>query len=607
MFLVQLKGTDVADLSHELSIRFKVDTLTYYRKLDLPVMIVLFHSPSGQFFWKWAHEVDTYYAERGQDYITVRMLENVTWVSATPSLIEKDLLQFRGLRSPSIHLPQTFSVIMRGDQFHGTSRAMVESALASVAADVSDFVSLSRENPAGAHPSIVIDNAAIVVSLSGLSTTTLHTTAYPSELVTTKLSHDILTAVALVFDGTGHSHVAAQIACRHLDKSTLLSTPAIFFAVLRAIAKGHRFTDGLRLAEALLRPEMLLLAQVLLIPALMHGKSLQTSETEYLRHLMKRVIEGFEAAGMNAQAATAHYNLGNHLRAQGYPYQKAALKQYQLASKLDPLYRERHYFWREVGGVLFGLDRFGFSARAYERAIRLGGGSDCVALRADALMFAGRYSEADELFVKYMKAESRPDTEWVLKSIALPRIMELSGVEKQVRVPRDALRLADVKELRPEAKESSLLEALRKDALSGLAWFNLGVESHPSKPDEALFSFLIAGLVQRNDVEAWAHAALMCIGSSKYRQLAGAIAVMAYRINSQRFLDEARNLAERQGPEFPTDKALGVLWEIVSSEERPKVGFEFRILGEGASFQSTQLGPNLTRKTTTGNESNETE
>jgi hypothetical protein len=38
-------------------------------------MIVLIHAPTKQFFWKWAYEVDTYYAERGQEYMTVRVSE----------------------------------------------------------------------------------------------------------------------------------------------------------------------------------------------------------------------------------------------------------------------------------------------------------------------------------------------------------------------------------------------------------------------------------------------------------------------------------------------------------------------------------------------------
>jgi Domain of unknown function (DUF4365) len=50
MFLVQLKGTDLPEVNDALSIQFKLDTLAYYRQLDLPVMIVLFHAPTKRIF-----------------------------------------------------------------------------------------------------------------------------------------------------------------------------------------------------------------------------------------------------------------------------------------------------------------------------------------------------------------------------------------------------------------------------------------------------------------------------------------------------------------------------------------------------------------------------
>ena len=146
MFLVQLKGTDEAHLKDALAIQFKLDTLTYYRKLDLPVMIVLYHSQTGHFFWRWTHEVDTFFAERGQEYITVRMPSDAAWLPDTPSLIEKDLTEFREVRSPGIRLPQTFSVVTAENGFHGTPRATLEAALIEAAKDISDVVRLSSVN-----------------------------------------------------------------------------------------------------------------------------------------------------------------------------------------------------------------------------------------------------------------------------------------------------------------------------------------------------------------------------------------------------------------------------------------------------------------------------
>jgi len=598
MFLVQLKGTDDPDVNDALSIQFRLNTLKYYRKLDLPVMIVFFHAPTKKFFWKWAHEVDTYYAERGQEHMTVRISENGVWEAGTPSLVEKDLTEFREIRSPSIPLPQRFSLVVLEHDFHDTPRATLEAALIEAATDISDLVCLSRKNSPGAHPTITIERDQIVVSLSGLKTITFHTEAYPPELVTTKLPHDLLTAVALVFGSAGHFNVAAQIACKHLDKSSFLRNLQILFRVLRAIARARRLTDGLRLAEALLKPATLSLAQLLIVPALISGgASLSTSEREYLRYLMKQIIEGFEANGQDEQAATAHYNLGQHLRAQRGPYDRAALKHYRLAARGDPMYRQRHYFWREVGGILFGLGRFGFSASAYDRAIRLGGETECVALRADALMFAGRYSEAHQSFRVYLGSNATADAEWRLKKFAVAGITKFLGLDKQRRDENGARRLADVNGLSPDDVEASMVKALGCDALCALAWFNLAVTAHAQKRrDDAFLGFLLAGLIGRTDPEAWANALLLSLGSAEFNALLVAIALTAYKINGHRFFDALRKVAEAQQQGFATGQLLNLVWEIVNSAQRPNEGFEVRLLGEGSSYQSIKLASDLTPK-----------
>src|ERR1700687_5419394 len=56
MFLAQLKATDTQDLRSALKLSLKVDALSYYRSLELPVMMVRFHSPTKKFYWRWVHE-----------------------------------------------------------------------------------------------------------------------------------------------------------------------------------------------------------------------------------------------------------------------------------------------------------------------------------------------------------------------------------------------------------------------------------------------------------------------------------------------------------------------------------------------------------------------
>ena len=52
-FFVQLKSSDKNELSEALAIRIRRDTAEYYRSLALPVLVVVFHSPSKKLFARW--------------------------------------------------------------------------------------------------------------------------------------------------------------------------------------------------------------------------------------------------------------------------------------------------------------------------------------------------------------------------------------------------------------------------------------------------------------------------------------------------------------------------------------------------------------------------
>jgi len=210
-------------------------------------------------------------------------------------------------------------------------------------------------------------------------------------------------------------------------------------------------------------------------------------------------------------------------------------------------------------------------------------------------MFAGRYAEAHQLFREYVHGNvDTEDAEWHLKSFALDEIIKSLGLENQNRDQASARRLASVVALSPRDAEVSLNEALRFDALCALAWFNFAVNAHAQrKPDDALLGFILAGLIGRTDPEAWANALLLSLRPEKYSLLV-AVALVGYKINGQRFFDALRKLTEQQHQGFPSAKLLDLIWKLVNSVERPTKGFEVRILGEGASYDSIQLASDLT-------------
>jgi tetratricopeptide (TPR) repeat protein len=352
------------------------------------------------------------------------------------------------------------------------------------------------------------------------------------------------------------------------------------------MARARRINEAIQLSEAFFESEELTFAaQQFWIAAFLQSESLSPNEQEYLRAFTHRRIQRAEEANNRKEAATWHYNLGNHLRGSGQF--RLAFHHYRKAAKYDSKYKERKYFWRELGGVLFELDHYNASANFYARAIRLGEKGHCRALYSDALMFAGKYRKAQQEFERYLASAKDSKAEWRLKARVLSRVRALTGVDEQVRQTRVANELVEraIKASAEKERRKLLEEALEYDALCGLAWFNLGVSwSKSGKRWYAFFSFLIAGLCQRKDVEAWVN--VVALGSSlkSQRFLIPYIIETAYFFNRERLMEQFAKFAQSQPKGFPAAKFLNIVSETLSAIPKERQPIEIRLLKKGAEY-----------------------
>src|SRR6266508_1921968 len=97
MFLAQAKGTDQPDLTRALRVKLKVDHLAYYASLDLPVLLVLLHAPTGDLYAKWVHAFDPFGLvdeDTDQKTVTLSFSEDDRWDDATPDLLRAGLKAF---------------------------------------------------------------------------------------------------------------------------------------------------------------------------------------------------------------------------------------------------------------------------------------------------------------------------------------------------------------------------------------------------------------------------------------------------------------------------------------------------------------------------------
>jgi tetratricopeptide (TPR) repeat protein len=146
-----------------------------------------------------------------------------------------------------------------------------------------------------------------------------------------------------------------------------------------------------------------------------------------------------------------------------------AVQLFELAAEKEPGYRQRDYWHREVGGMLFLAGRYKEAAEAYRRAKDLGN-AEAWPLLADALMLSGRYREALEQFQGVIQNDELAQPEWRLKHHVLDFLTSTLSLSEQTRRVEGAARLASD----PALDRSGLLEVLQMDALCGEALYRLG-------------------------------------------------------------------------------------------------------------------------------------
>lgn len=156
------------------------------------------------------------------------------------------------------------------------------------------------------------------------------------------------------------------------------------------------------------------------------------------RHLdietIKMLAGDMETVALQRGDGQLLYNGANLLR-RSDPQQSRRL--YEQAADLDPEYRTRGYWWKELGSTFFGEGAYDMAREYYERAVALEDFSAQESL-ADALLRLGLYKEAVDIY-REVAADSRVTSAWSrLSFYAFSNLLKTYGINQQVRDPEAA-------------------------------------------------------------------------------------------------------------------------------------------------------------------------
>jgi len=346
----------------------------------------------------------------------------------------------------------------------------------------------------------------------------------------------------MALDWHGHPIEGASVITPFWKMSRLAKEPKTAITVAQCLARANQMHSALEIAEEFFRDdETIDAAQIFLMPFLSRQVGKTSSEQDFGIRILNRIAQAVEHRGDRIRASVLNYNCANLLRSM--KRFSEAIHHYREAARLDERYLKRSYYLRELAGTLFMSRRYQLAAKLYKQALDIDDDRHVTALYADALMFSGKYLDAEKLFARCLTKPIQPeDAEWELKRFALSWLRQETGLVEQKRRSPNYPSTFKPRELEDNEIERVCKGALKEDALSALAWYNLaGVRHRAGNVDAVANNFLLAALIVPWDLEAWGNVIGLAMHSENV-DLFGHSLVAAYSTNGEDFLN---HMAER--------------------------------------------------------------
>ena len=540
VYWVQLKATESKSEATARKVDLSIESIKYYKKLDIPVLIARYSKIHDCFYCKWAQEIDLYYAKENGKTLRINFSEDEKWDAKASEKVKKYLSQIKTVKEGRFKLPIPLSFIIKDDIVNKTPKGVLISSLRTALREFSDFV-VFKDDPEDSLLLISLSGDELTIRLSSIAGGTFHNTQkIEGENLAEDLIVSSLLGFAIALSQIGQFENMSRILLSQKIKKRLFQNQEILFHLLPLMLGTSYFSAVLDAVSEAVVDEKDNLLEIIASTAVLFESNCDEEKLKTIEAFFHKRLEKYLKIGENSQIGICHYNLGSHYRSRREKeYNKKAIYHYLKARKYEDKYLDQFYYYHELGGVLFHYEKHCFSAAMYNNAIQKGAPETTKPLYADALMHSGNYQAAVDVFTDYLsKREGEEDDVWHLKLICLETLIQNKGIKEQTRHKKEALEHVDFTKTGDSFVES-LEKAIELDMLCGLAWFNLGIEhSKSGQPENAVLDFTICGLSQIWDIEAWVNAILCCFNKKSPIAIFPLILRTAYFFNGDKFLEK---------------------------------------------------------------------
>jgi tetratricopeptide (TPR) repeat protein len=586
VFWVQLKATSSDKTRAIKGFDLSIETIKYYKRLEIPVLIARYSKHEDTFYVKWAHQIDTFYAKEKAKTMRVSFSEFDTLDEEKTEKIHEYLTQLRLVKSGSIQLPISVRISFTNETVCGVASSILLSKIRSEMNDFSNVLRLETD-PKALSADIVLDESTLKVGFLDIVGCTFHSVDLMDvSTLAIDLIKDISLALSLSLSQLGYSDLAARIIFSYGLHDRLKTKHEVLERLLPCLLKSNYLKETLEMVNDVCDSVDNNFLEVITNSELLFMRNTKDLvKQECIEKFLKKNIERYKEKSPDMYGIS-QYNLGNFYRSTNKC--REAVKCLLIARRYEPKYYNQEYFYRELAGALFELGKFTFAANFYKKAIEMDPKKSTSSLYADSLMFAGKYKEAYDVFESYLHETGDQHAGWHLKSMCLSLLLEEHNIKDQCRNIKKAINLADVKLLTPTEAEEQLEKALEEDLLCGLAWFNLA--HHNSNPDtlqEAAFCYTMCALVQTSDIEAWVNATACSFNKIVPVEVFALLIRAGYFYNGENYIAELYEMISAKLGSECLGQIANAVEALLADERKTDTNTpELRVLNEKGQFEN---------------------
>lgn len=586
VFWFQLKATESSRASTILNVSLKIETLKYFKALDVPVLLVRYSGYDDTIYSKWVSNVDLFLAKDTARTFNIKLSEEDKWTETSSQELIDYLSKIRVLKSGSFKFPLPISISINDIVIREISKGVLQIQIQKELKRYSDYIQLVPLSENLVDISLTADE--LKISLMELSGSSFHNIALRNkENFVEDLVKDILLGISFSLINLNHTEYGANIIFENNLESRLLERHDLLEYLIVPLFNSSYFEELLKLVERILleneNANLYIITQLIL---LYERKTENKKKNLAIERFLKARIENAKLKRDNQLIGISYYNTGNY-----YSRKERflnAISNYNLARKYAPIYLKQSYFFSEIASILFNSHRYKSASKFYSISLELKDDIQILGCYGDSLMFSGNYEDALTNFNTYLKNTKVARYEFILKRNCLNYFISKYRIFSQLRDTAKANQYVDSLNPANDSIIEDLEEAFKIDLLCGLAWFNLGItHSNMKNNTDASLCFAMSGMINDGDIESWRNATISAFDNCVPKEIFTLIILTAYELNPDTYLEDLYLYLESHFTPEAFNRITENLNSILPKEnqnQKPTI----RILNDNGLFESIE-------------------